>query len=95
MPTIQTSDHDSTPSITESSPIAPNQSNPTGEGTSAQSNPIDEGVSASNTIVEGNSNRSHVRTLVTLTYAGLQSSKTYSNRILECFKSELDPNGIN
>ncbi|KAH0661353.1 hypothetical protein KY284_026284 [Solanum tuberosum] len=56
-----------------------------GEGASTQSIPIGE----------GDSSGSHARTLVILTTVGLQPSKTCSNFISECFKNELNPNGIN
>ncbi|KAM3216629.1 hypothetical protein P3L10_026070 [Capsicum annuum] len=73
----------------------PNQSNLTVVGTSSQTNQVGEDVSRSNTNEEDNSSRSHVRTLVTITSAGLQPSKACSNSIHESFKSELDHNGVN
>ncbi|XP_016566813.2 uncharacterized protein LOC107864928 [Capsicum annuum] len=84
-----TSNHGST------SPTTPNQTNPTTVGTYSQTNQVGEDISRSNTNRESNSNRSHVRTLVTITSVGLQPSKACSNRIHESFKSELDHNGVN
>ncbi|KAM3236205.1 hypothetical protein P3L10_016242 [Capsicum annuum] len=84
-----TSNHGST------SPTTPNQSNPTAVGTSSQTNQVGEDVSRTNINGEGNSSRSHVRSLVTITSAGLQPSKACSNSIHESFKSELDHNGVN
>ncbi|KAM3322039.1 hypothetical protein P3S67_003190 [Capsicum chacoense] len=84
-----TSNHCST------SPTTPNQTNPTTVGTSSQTNQVGEDIFCSNTNGESNSSRSHVWTLVTITFAGLQPSKACSNRICESFKSELDYNGVN
>ncbi|KAM3200661.1 hypothetical protein P3L10_033023 [Capsicum annuum] len=84
-----TSNHGST------SPTTPNQTNPTTVGTYSQTNQVGEDISRSNTNRESNSRRSHVRTLVTITSVGLQSSKVCSNRIYESFKNELDHNGVN
>ncbi|XP_047261079.1 uncharacterized protein LOC107861723 [Capsicum annuum] len=83
-----TSNHGSTSPTT-------NHTNPTTIGTSSQTNQVGEDISCSNTNGESNSSRSHVRTLVTITFAGLQPSKACSNRIHESFKSELDYNGVN
>ncbi|KAM3204870.1 hypothetical protein P3L10_028280 [Capsicum annuum] len=80
-----TSNHNSNPTTPESSPTTPNHSNPTIVGTPSQTNQVGEGVSPRNTNGEGNSNRSHVQTLVTITFACIHES----------FKSELDHNGIN
>ncbi|KAM3376098.1 hypothetical protein P3S68_014812 [Capsicum galapagoense] len=77
------------------SPTTPNHTNPTTVGTSSQTNQIGEDISRSNTNGESNSSRSHVRTLVTTTFARLQPSKACSNKIHESFKSELDHNGVN
>ncbi|KAM3217646.1 hypothetical protein P3L10_027089 [Capsicum annuum] len=74
-----TSNHGSTSLTT------PNQTNPTTVGTSSQTNQVGEDISRSNTNGESNSSRSHVRTLVTITSAGIHES----------FKSELDHNGVN
>ncbi|KAM3319336.1 hypothetical protein P3S67_006536 [Capsicum chacoense] len=74
-----TSNHGST------SPTTPNQTNPTTVGTSSQTNQVGEDISRSNTNGESNFSRSHVRTLVTITSAGIHES----------FKSELDHSGVN
>ncbi|KAM3398453.1 hypothetical protein P3S68_001968 [Capsicum galapagoense] len=84
-----TSNHGST------SPTTPNQTNLTTVGMFSQTNQVGEDISHSNTNGENNSSRSHVRTLVTITSAGLQPSKSCSNKIHESFKSKLDHNGVN
>ncbi|KAM3200195.1 hypothetical protein P3L10_032556 [Capsicum annuum] len=84
-----TSNHGST------SPTTLNQTNPITVGTSSQINQVGEDIFRSNTNGESNSSWSHVRTLVTITSAGLQPSKACSNRIHESFKSELDHNRVN
>ncbi|KAM3233894.1 hypothetical protein P3L10_019253 [Capsicum annuum] len=80
-----TSNHGSNPTTPESSPTSPNQSNPIVLGTSSQTNQVGEDVSRSNINGESNSSRTYVRTLVTITSAGIHES----------FKSELYHNGIN
>ncbi|KAH0744602.1 hypothetical protein KY290_032595 [Solanum tuberosum] len=78
--------HTNIPTIVESSPIRPNESNQIGEGTSTQSNTIGEDES---------NNHGQRRTIVTLTPTGLKPSSKCSTFIAKSFKNELDPNGIN
>ncbi|KAH0748817.1 hypothetical protein KY290_028049 [Solanum tuberosum] len=85
-PPVQMPNHNNIPTIVESSPITPNESNQIGEGASTQSSTIGEGES---------NNRGQRRTIVTLTPTGLEPSSTCSTFIAKSFKNELDPNGIN
>ncbi|KAH0643838.1 hypothetical protein KY290_034093 [Solanum tuberosum] len=85
-PPVQMPNHNNIPTIVESSPITPNESNQIGEGASTQSSTIGEGES---------NNRGQRRTIVTLTATGLEPSSTCSTFIAKSFKNELDPNGIN
>ncbi|KAH0643620.1 hypothetical protein KY289_034594 [Solanum tuberosum] len=85
-PPVQMPNHNNIPTIVESSPITPNESNQIGEGASTQSSTIGEGES---------NNRGQRRTVVTLTPTGLEPSSTCSTFIAKSFKNELDPNGIN
>ncbi|KAH0665016.1 hypothetical protein KY285_026222 [Solanum tuberosum] len=79
----------STATIPEISPITSNHGNPIEQ-------PNRSGASTQSILIgEGDSSGSHARTLVILTTAGLQPSKTCSNFISECFKNELDTSGIN
>ncbi|XP_060212771.1 uncharacterized protein LOC132640267 isoform X2 [Lycium barbarum] len=95
-PPIQTSGHGSTPSISESSPIIPNESNVIGEGASTQRNAIAEGSSAqSDAVGEGESNSNVQRTLIFLSPSGLEPSRLCSETITEIFKNEIEPNGVN
>jgi len=61
-PPVQMPNHNNIPTIVESSPITPNESNQIGEGASTQSSTIGEGES---------NNRGQRRTIVTLTPTGL------------------------
>ncbi|KAH0641903.1 hypothetical protein KY290_033520 [Solanum tuberosum] len=105
-PTVQTSAQNTTPIISETSPVAPNQSNTIGQGpaqnttttisktppaTPNQSN----SVGHSNTIPEGDSSSNHSRTRIFLTSAGLEPSKTCSSFISKSFRNDVDSNGIN
>ena len=68
---IVTSTQSISPTIFETPPPTPNDNNLIGQGLSTHSNvPIGH----TNTIAEGESNSSHLRTLVFLTYAGLVHS---------------------
>ncbi|XP_059301782.1 uncharacterized protein LOC132053685 [Lycium ferocissimum] len=95
-PPIQTSGHGSTPSISKSFPIMPNDSNVIGEGTSTQRNAIGEGSSAqSDAIGEGENNSNVKQTLIFLSPSGLKPSRLCSEMIPEIFKNEVEPNGVN
>ncbi|XP_060182311.1 uncharacterized protein LOC132611976 [Lycium barbarum] len=104
MPLVQTSGHGSTPSISEPSPIIPNESNVIGEGASTQRNVTGEGTSAqSDTIGEGESNSNRELTLLlydrlhimSSNFSRLEPSRLCSEKITASFKNELEPKGVN
>ncbi|KAH0672850.1 hypothetical protein KY290_025084 [Solanum tuberosum] len=88
---IEMSTQSISPTISETPPSSSNQSNLIGQGFSTQSNPTGH----TNTVVEGESNSSHTKTLVFLTSARLEPSQICSSFISKSFKSDVDPNGIN
>ncbi|XP_060188846.1 uncharacterized protein LOC132617789 isoform X1 [Lycium barbarum] len=95
-PPIQTSGHGSTPSISKSSPIIPNERNVIGEGAFTQRNAVREGSSAqSDAIGEGESSSNVERTLIFLSPLGLEPSRLCSKTITEICKNEIGPNGVN
>ncbi|KAH0665532.1 hypothetical protein KY285_026738 [Solanum tuberosum] len=105
-PTVQTSAQNTTPIISETSPVAPNQSNTIGQGPAQNTTPTisktppvapnqSNSVGHSNTIPEGDSSSNHSRTRIFLTSAGLEPSKTCSSFISKSFRNDVDSNGIN
>ncbi|XP_049381376.1 uncharacterized protein LOC125845935 [Solanum stenotomum] len=106
--TVETSDQSTTPTISETPPVTPNQSSPIGQGLSTQSiptgcsNPIAEGDLSTQSNSRGHTNTvdtdsssNHSRTLIFISSAGLEPSIICSSFITKSFRNDVDPNGIN
>ncbi|KAH0671632.1 hypothetical protein KY285_025440 [Solanum tuberosum] len=106
--TVETSDQNTTPTISETFPVTPNQSSPIGQGLSTQSiptgcsNPIAEGDLSTQSNSRGHTNTvdtdsssNHSRTLIFISSAGLEPSIICSSFITKSFRNDVDPNGIN
>ncbi|KAH0712021.1 hypothetical protein KY289_007980 [Solanum tuberosum] len=90
--TVETSTQSTTPTISETPPVTPNQSNPIGQGLSTQSIP----TCCSNPIAEGDlstqsNSRGHTNTVDT------DSSSNHSQTLIfiSSAGNDVDPNGIN
>ncbi|KAH0737745.1 hypothetical protein KY290_036450 [Solanum tuberosum] len=106
--TVETSAQSTTPTISETPPVTPNQSSPIGQGLSTQSiptgcsNPIAEGDLSTQSNSRGHTNTvdtdsssNHSRTLIFISSAGLEPSIICSSFITKSFRNDVDPNGIN
>ncbi|KAL3380030.1 hypothetical protein AABB24_000582 [Solanum stoloniferum] len=106
--TVETSTQSTTPTISETPPITPNQSSPIGQGLSTQSiptghsNPIVEGDLSTQSNSRGHTNTidvdsssNHSRTLIFISSAGLEPYIICSSFITNSFRNDVDPNGIN
>ncbi|WMV13644.1 hypothetical protein MTR67_007029, partial [Solanum verrucosum] len=106
--TVETSDQSTTPTISETPPVTPNQSSPIGQGLSTQSiptgcsNPIAEGDLSTQSNSRGHTNTvdtdsssNHSQTLIFINSAGLELSIICSSFITKSFRNDVDPNGIN
>ncbi|KAL3365372.1 hypothetical protein AABB24_010493 [Solanum stoloniferum] len=106
--TVETSDQSTTPTISETPPVTPNQSSPIGQGLSTQSiptgcsNPIAEGDLSTQSNSRGHTNTvdtdsssNHSQTLIFISSAGLEPSIICSSFITKSFRNDVDPNGIN
>ncbi|KAH0655751.1 hypothetical protein KY285_030633 [Solanum tuberosum] len=106
--TVETSAQSTTPTISETPPVTPNQSNPIGQGLSTQSiptgcsNPIAEvdlstqsNSRGHTNTVDTDSSSNHSRTLIFISSAGLEPSIICSSFITKSFRNDVDPNGIN
>ncbi|KAH0656016.1 hypothetical protein KY285_030898 [Solanum tuberosum] len=105
---VETSAQSTTPTISQTPPVTPNQSSPIGQGLSTQSiptgrsNPIAEGdlSTQSNSrvhtnTIDANSSSNHSRTFIFISSAGLEPSIICSSFITKSFRNDVDPNGIN
>ncbi|WMV38836.1 hypothetical protein MTR67_032221 [Solanum verrucosum] len=105
---VETSAQSTTPTISETPPITPNQSSPIGQGLSTQSiptgrsNPIAKGDLSTQrnsrvhtNTVDANSSSNHSRTFIFISSAGLEPSIICSSFITKSFRNDVDPNGIN
>ncbi|KAH0784224.1 hypothetical protein KY290_003822 [Solanum tuberosum] len=106
--TVETSAQSTTPTISETPPVTPNQSSPIGQGLSTQSiptgcsNPIAEGDLSTQSNSRGHTNTvdtdsssNHSRTLIFISSTGLEPSIICSSFITKSFRNDVDPNGIN
>lgn len=106
--TVETSTQSTTPTISKTPHITPNQSCPIGQGLSTQSiltgrsNPIAEGdlSTQSNSrghtdTIDADSSSNHSRTLIFISSAGLETSIICSSFITKSLRNDVDPNGIN
>ncbi|KAH0651755.1 hypothetical protein KY284_031667 [Solanum tuberosum] len=106
--TVETSDQSTTPTISKTSLVTPNQSSPIGQGLSTQSiptgcsSPIAEGDLSTQSNSRGHTNTvdtdsssNHSQTLIFISSAGLEPSIICSSFITKSFRNDVDPNGIN